>query len=201
MDWFAWLSKTGLHPSIVYKYGLALAHNELEQDDVSYFNHEFLQSMGISIAKHRLEILKLARKETSRTVFARPLSRILTAVRRTKRRISKYLRAWTRRDDSPASALALVPRRSYSGRWKESMSKRNKRLAVSKPGGTPLLLTNGSPMLFDSPRINSFASPNLEYEVDGNDDRKMMDGDYDEYWSSPVKEIRWDTMFQNLKPT
>ncbi|KAL6497093.1 hypothetical protein OROGR_029022 [Orobanche gracilis] len=202
MDWFAWLSKTGLDPSLVYKYGSVFAYNQLEQDDVSYFNHEFLQSMGISIAKHRLEILKLSRRETTRTgVLPRPLSRILNAARRTKRRISKYLRAWTRRGDSAASALAIVPRWSYSGRRKESMSKRNKRLEVSKTSGKPLLLTNGSPMLFGSPRINSSASPDSEYEIDGNDDRRMMDGDYDEYWSSPVKEIRWDTMFQNLKPT
>lgn len=32
-------------------------------EDATYFNHELLQSMGISIAKHRLEILKLVKKE------------------------------------------------------------------------------------------------------------------------------------------
>ncbi|GMP34592.1 hypothetical protein CsSME_00007398 [Camellia sinensis var. sinensis] len=48
MDWFSWLSKTGLEPSLVYEYGLSFSHNELEEDDIAYFNHEFLQSMGIS---------------------------------------------------------------------------------------------------------------------------------------------------------
>ncbi|KAK9947457.1 hypothetical protein M0R45_003081 [Rubus argutus] len=56
MDWFAWLSKTGLEPSLVYDYGTIFARNELQMEDVAFFNHEFLLSMGISVAKHRLEI-------------------------------------------------------------------------------------------------------------------------------------------------
>ncbi|KAG4949735.1 hypothetical protein AAZX31_15G188200 [Glycine max] len=63
MDWFSWLSRTSLEPSLIYEYGLAFARNELQLEDAIYFNHEFLQSMGVSIAKHRLEILKLAKKE------------------------------------------------------------------------------------------------------------------------------------------
>ncbi|KAE8008800.1 hypothetical protein FH972_005275 [Carpinus fangiana] len=95
MDWFSWLSKTSLEPSLVYKYGLAFAHNELEEEDIVYFNHEFLQSMGISIAKHRLEILKLARKEKGAS--PRPMSRLLVAIRRTKRCLGKYIRTWIRK--------------------------------------------------------------------------------------------------------
>ncbi|KAJ6331940.1 hypothetical protein OIU76_010340 [Salix suchowensis] len=63
MDWFSWLSRSGLDPSLIYEYGLAFARNELQAEDLAYFDHEFLLSMGISIAKHRLEILKLARKD------------------------------------------------------------------------------------------------------------------------------------------
>ncbi|CAJ1944704.1 unnamed protein product [Sphenostylis stenocarpa] len=63
MDWFSWLSRTTLEPSLIYDYGLTFARNELQLEDACYFNHEFLQSMGISIAKHRLEILKLVKKE------------------------------------------------------------------------------------------------------------------------------------------
>ncbi|GMP36752.1 hypothetical protein CsSME_00008770 [Camellia sinensis var. sinensis] len=63
MDWFSWLSKSGLNRSLTYEYGLIFTRNELEEEDLKSFNHEFLQSMGISVAKHRLEILKLARKE------------------------------------------------------------------------------------------------------------------------------------------
>ncbi|KAL0441666.1 UNVERIFIED_CONTAM: hypothetical protein Sradi_0105500 [Sesamum radiatum] len=206
MDWFTWLSKTALDPSLVYEYGLAFAQNELEEDDIPYFNHEFLQSMGISVAKHRLEILKLAGKDKRRP-FPRPVSRILFAVNRAKRCFSKYLRQWVRREES---ALALVPRRSYSARWRNSMVKRNKKVvAVNRQmSRAPLLLTNGDHrVIFRSSRINSFSSPFVgEFERDVVDQSKGDgdgdgDGDYDEYWSSAVEEIRWDTMFQNLKPT
>ncbi|KAK7330015.1 hypothetical protein VNO77_24200 [Canavalia gladiata] len=67
MDWFSWLSRTSLEPSLIYDYGLTFARNELQLEDASYFNHEFLQSMGISVAKHRLEILKLVKKEEGTT--------------------------------------------------------------------------------------------------------------------------------------
>lgn len=191
MDWFSWLSKTGMEPSLVYEYGLSLAQNELEEADITYFNHEFLQSMGISIAKHRLEILKLARKEKGS--YPQPLSRIMIAIKRTRRCFSKYLRPWARREDSSA-ALALVPMRSYSTRWKSAMLRRNKRVSRA-----PLLLTSGSPMFFHSSRINSFSSP---FVHDDDVDRKLEGENCDdEYWSSAVEDIRWDTMFQNLKPT
>ncbi|MCD7449981.1 hypothetical protein HAX54_002698 [Datura stramonium] len=177
MDWFSWLSKTELEPSLVYEYGLAFAHNELEQDDIPYFNHEFLQSMGISIAKHRLEILKLAKKE--RGNVPNSMSKFLLAMKRTKKRFSKYFRTWVRREES---ALALVSRRSYSSRiWKRTkLLKRNKSVVAPAKQGT-LLLTNGSP-IFSSSRINSFSSPMVH---------EKMEIDYGDYWgSSAVEEIR-----------
>ncbi|CAI9753615.1 unnamed protein product [Fraxinus pennsylvanica] len=197
MDWFSWLSKTGLEPSLVYEYGLVFSHNELEEDDIGYFNHEFLHSMGISIAKHRLEILKLARK--GRGSIRHPMSRLFIAVKRTKRCFSKYFRAWILREDS---SLALVPRRSYSTRRKNAMVKRNNRLMVAKQSrGTPLLLTNGSPMLMPSSRIDSFSSPMNMMVHDLRKDNQKHHQDYEEYWSSAVEEMRWDTLFHNLKPT
>ncbi|XP_075515582.1 uncharacterized protein LOC142550229 [Primulina tabacum] len=197
MDWFSWLSKTSLDPSLAYEYGLAFARNELEQEDIPYFNHEFLQSMGISIAKHRLEILKIASKENSN--FPRPMSRILIAIKRTKTSFSKYLRTWMHHHKEPA--LALVPRRSDSARWKDCKLKRNKRLVAtsSTTGRAPLFLTNGSPLLLATPRISSFSSP-MPYDFQKDDD-KLVDGDYEEYWSPAVEEIKWKTMFHNLKPT
>ncbi|KAI4335632.1 hypothetical protein L6164_014264 [Bauhinia variegata] len=63
MDWFTWLSKTKLDPSLIYDYGVIFSRNQLQLEDATYFDHEFLQSMGVSIAKHRLEILKLVKKE------------------------------------------------------------------------------------------------------------------------------------------
>ncbi|KAK2982828.1 hypothetical protein RJ640_021318 [Escallonia rubra] len=183
MDWFSWLSKTGLEPSLVYEYGVAFSHNELEESDIEYFNHEFLQSMGISIAKHRLEILKLARKE-KRSSGPHPMSRLFVAIKRTKRCLAKYIQTWVRREES---ALVLVPRRSYSSRWKSSMAKRNKRLMMSKEGR--LLLTNGgSPLVMSTgPRVNSFSSPMVH---DFRSDEKMDGGDDGYYWSTGVEEIR-----------
>ncbi|CAM9000945.1 unnamed protein product [Rhodiola kirilowii] len=64
MDWFAWLAETPLDPTLVYNYGVLFACNELTLDDVAYFDHDFLLSMGVAIAKHRLEILKLARAKS-----------------------------------------------------------------------------------------------------------------------------------------
>ncbi|KDP37030.1 hypothetical protein JCGZ_11881 [Jatropha curcas] len=192
MDWFSWLSKTGLEPSLVYEYGLAFSHNELEEEDIAYFNHEFLQSMGISIAKHRLEILKLARKEKGATPH--PMARVLVAIKRTKMRLAKYIRALAHRDES---ALVVVPRPAgYATRWRGAMLKRNKKLMMGKQGR--LLLTNGSPMVVSGPRLDSFSSP-VVYDL--HKEEKIDEGDDDGYWSTGVEEIRWDTMFQNLKPT
>jgi len=190
MDWFSWLSKTSLEPSLVYEYGLAFSHNELEEDDIVYFNHEFLQSMGISIAKHRLEILKLGRKEKGGSSHS--ISRLIVAIKRTKRCLARCIRTWGRCEDK---ALVVVPRRSYSSRWKGAMMKRNKRLLVAKEG--TLLLTNGSPMDISGPRVYSFSSPLVH---DYREDEKG-DGDGDGYWSTGVEETRWDSMFQDLKPT
>ncbi|KAI5660451.1 hypothetical protein M9H77_29244 [Catharanthus roseus] len=203
MDWFSWLSKTGLDPSLVYEYGLAFAQNELEEEDIAYFNHEFLQSMGISIAKHRLEILKLAKKEKGGAIITHPISRLIIAIKKTKKNLSKYVRIWVlrRREES---ALALVPSHSYnsSSRWKNAMIKRNKKLMISKQNSysNRLLLTNGSPMVIPSARIESFSSPIMVYDDLKTSDQKLED-DYDEYWSTAFEEIRWDSMFQNLKPT
>ncbi|XP_015870764.3 uncharacterized protein LOC107407934 [Ziziphus jujuba] len=192
MDWFSWLSKTGLEPSLVYEYGLAFAHNELEEEDIIYFNHEFLQSMGISIAKHRLEILKLARKEKG--TGPRPITRLLVALKKTKRSLAKYVHTLIHREES---ALVVVPRPSYGTRFRGAMLKRNKKLMMANQGNR-LLLTNGSPVVVSGPRLESFSSP-LVYDLPK--EEKVEEGDDDGYWSTGVEEIRWDTMFQDLKPT
>lgn len=67
MDWYSWLSRTNLEPALTYEYGLSFTRNELQKEDLGYFNHEFLLSLGINVARHRLEILKLARKELGGT--------------------------------------------------------------------------------------------------------------------------------------
>ncbi|KAM7268596.1 hypothetical protein ACFE04_010762 [Oxalis oulophora] len=89
MDWFSWLSKASLDSSLTYEYALLFSRNELQEDDISYFNHEFLQSMGISVAKHRLEILKLARKEVCAN--SNGLAKLVSALNKTKKVFTKYL--------------------------------------------------------------------------------------------------------------
>ncbi|KAK7349123.1 hypothetical protein VNO77_06229 [Canavalia gladiata] len=196
MDWFSWLSKTGLEPSLVYEYGLTFAHNELEEEDIIYFNHEFLQSMGISIAKHRLEILKHARKVKGKRP-PRPVARLMVAIKRTKRCLTNYIRTFIGCEEE-SSALVVVPSSrtrpgGYGTRWKSSVMKRNKKLRVAKQ--ERLLLTNGSPTVV--PALDGFISP-MVYPFQK--DEKMEGDDDDGYWSAAVEDIRWDTMFQDLKP-
>lgn len=202
IDWFSWLSKTGLEPSLIYEYGMSFSRNELEEEDIAYFNHEFLQSMGISIAKHRLEILKLARKQNGSN-GPHPMSKLIFAIKKTKRTLARYIQTWVHRDES---ALVLV-RKSYGSRWKGTMLRRNKRVVTFKQATPTLLLTNGDHKS-NSIRINSFSSP-LVYNIRYDQERKVGgDGDdHDEehggdYWTGGgAQEIKWDTMFQNLKPT
>ncbi|XP_065867171.1 uncharacterized protein [Euphorbia lathyris] len=196
MDWFSWLSKTGLEPSLVYEYGVAFSQNELEHEDLAYFNHEFLQSMGISIAKHRLEILKVARKERGGSGGRHGMARVIVAIKRTKRCVSKYIRTWVGRDDdeSASSGLVVVPRPAGYGKWRVSMLKRNNKLLIGQQNR--LLLTNGTNLMVSAPRLDSFSSPMVYHKEE---DHKVEEDDG--YWATGVEEIRWDAMFQNLKPT
>lgn len=198
MDWFSWLSKTGLEPSLVYEYGLALAHNELEEEDITYFNHEFLQSMGISIAKHRLEILKLAEKEMGPR--PRPMSRLLALLKKTRRSFAQRIHAWIHRNDS---ALIVVPTRAYSKRWRGALLKRNKKLMLLKQQGR-LMLTDGSVMVAGPPPPPPLAATGdspMGYDVNRENDTGNEKGEEDECWLTGVEEIRWASMFQDLKPT
>ncbi|KAE9600537.1 hypothetical protein Lal_00045812 [Lupinus albus] len=194
MDWFSWLSKSGLEPSLVYDYGLVLAHNELEEEDIIYFNHEFLQSMGISIAKHRLEILKFARKHKGKCPHI--VARLMVAIKRTRKRFADYFRTMTRREESEALVMVPpTPRPSGFGtRWKSAVMKRNKKLMVAKQ--ERLFLTNATSPNTVVSALDDCSSLVMyhfqkEEKIDENDEG---------YWSAAVEEIKWDTMFQDLKP-
>lgn len=220
MDWFSWLSKTHLEHSSIHEYAEAFSLNQLEKDDISYFNHEFLQSMGISIAKHRLEILKLAKTSSG----FHPMAELIKVVKKTKQTLVRYVQTWVHRNDS---AMVSVKRRSYSSRWKGAMVKRSNRLVMNKQGSGTLLISNGyRPVVRASggAKVNSFSSPVVydfrhdESKEKGSEYRDLY-SDYDddggdgggygasrgggvEYWSDRgVEEIKWDAMFQNLKPT
>lgn len=212
MDWFTWLSRTNLDPSLVYEYSLTFTHNELGEDDIAYFSHEFLQSMGVSIAKHRLEILKLARSTKGKRRI-RPVLWFKFAVKQTKDYLSKHIQALVHRDNS---ALVLAPpKRSHSLRWKVAMLQRSKRLKANAAkterfafrndgpkfvsGNRILMLTNRS---FDQSFGSSSSSRWDESEANGEsgciNTAQSQDG---EYSSGSIEEIKWDSMFKNLKPT
>ncbi|KAK1358183.1 SAM domain-containing protein [Heracleum sosnowskyi] len=178
MDWYSWLSKTGMEPTLVYEYSLILSRNELEESDIAHFNHEFLQSMGISIAKHRLEILKHARKVTTPS-RARPISKLLVAIKQTKRCLAKYIHNFSQREDS---ALVLVPR---DLKCKGSMAKRSKSLVMSRQGRS--LLKKGKVTSFSGPIVHD----HYKHYADHDDGSCSLSG---------VEETGWDTMFRNLKP-
>ncbi|TKY54770.1 hypothetical protein E2542_SST19182 [Spatholobus suberectus] len=121
MDWFSWLSRTTLEPSLIYDYGLTFARNELQLEDACYFNHEFLQSMGVSIAKHRLEILKLVKKEEG---AARP-KKLSGVIKKCLRKCMNKLvfREDDRMKDIPSMPVSVPPPETnwYQAKWKGSL--------------------------------------------------------------------------------
>ncbi|GAV82072.1 SAM_2 domain-containing protein [Cephalotus follicularis] len=124
MDWFSWLSKSGLDSSLIYEYGLAFSRNELQAEDLAYFNHEFLQSMGISVAKHRLEILKLAKKE----IKAGPnsLSKLVLAINKTKKCVTKYFTKWGSHEEAVIAAVPVTEPARYRDQWRGALTRKYK---------------------------------------------------------------------------
>lgn len=189
---------------MVYEYSLCFSDNELEEDDVAHFNHEFLQSMGISIAKHRLEIIKLSKKQTHRHSHLRPVKKLLVAIKRTKRCLQKCLRALVGSSEpsdwETGSALVVVQRQRL-------IPRRDRDTSLAKQGRL-MMLTNG--VSSGRSRVNSFSSPlvynhkTVQDHHHHQDDDQHHDEDHqdrDGYWSNEVQDIRWDTLFQDLKPT
>ncbi|KAE8687116.1 Major facilitator superfamily protein isoform 1 [Hibiscus syriacus] len=123
MDWYSWLSKTALDPSLIYEYGLSFSRNELQREDLAYFNHEFLQSMGLSVAKHRLEILKLARKEVGETPNS--LSKLVLAITKTRECFNKYVNKLVHHEHSAIKPLPSEPVRCRD-QWRGGLTKKCK---------------------------------------------------------------------------
>ncbi|KAL6334712.1 hypothetical protein AAG906_021371 [Vitis piasezkii] len=128
----------------------------------------------------------------------RAMSRLIIAIKRTKGVLPSILgRGFI------ASRLLSLCQGLVMVQDGGAMLKRNKRMVMATQGR--LMLTNGSPKVVSKRRIDSFSSPavyNLpsEEKIDGNGDGDG-DGVDDGYWSTVVEEIRWDTMFQDMKPT
>ncbi|XP_071703885.1 uncharacterized protein [Rutidosis leptorrhynchoides] len=139
------------------------------------------------------------------------MAKLVTVIKKTKNVVARYVKTWVHRNDS---SMIMVTRKSYSARWKGAMVKRSNRLVMNNKqrmmtkGYRPLVRSNGT-------KVNSFSSP-LIYDhhfVDKKKDNGEFcedlysnnDEDYgDGYWSNStngVEDIKWDAMFQDLKPT
>ncbi|KAJ3677260.1 hypothetical protein LUZ60_002984 [Juncus effusus] len=177
MDWYTWLSKTNLDSSLIYEYSRTFSRNELEQEDISHFNHEFLQSMGVSIAKHRLEILKVSKKEKPKTLN-KPSNRLLNAYYKTRDCIVRCKNLLVHREY--ASAIVVVPRPPVK---KVERLKRSKKTAVTR-------------------KVTQEKSPQM-IKAGGFSPRGMIPLVFEDGFGSGsrTESIRWDSMFQGLKPT
>lgn len=115
MDWYSWLSKTSLDPTLVHDYAPAFVRNQLQEEDLTFFNHEFLQSIGISIAKHRLEILKLARKEERRRSMKGFSTRLVLAMNKTRKLFTISIGKWGHSHQKSSRRLSSPYRNQWSG--------------------------------------------------------------------------------------
>ncbi|EEC80125.1 hypothetical protein OsI_21893 [Oryza sativa Indica Group] len=153
MDWYAWLCRAGLHPDVAFEYARLFARNELAADDLRHLDHGLLATMGVPIAKHRLEILKLARRESP------PSS-------------------------SSSSSLAAV------------------RLPGGGGGGKRTRTTNGAATTYKAaaPAAASAAAAAITGCFAANPDAySYSDDEFDLY--DDGEDMRWESMFQDLKPT
>ncbi|KAL6844052.1 hypothetical protein ACP4OV_025725 [Aristida adscensionis] len=189
MDWHSWLSAARLEPALVYEYALVFERNELEAGDVAYFDHEFLHSMGVSVAKHRLEILKLAWRDRgggrgrAGAGAAALYSRLLD-------RVARYVRALVRRDEG-STALVLVPSQQLHD---HHQALDGGHPAVRRGGGKALRRAKSEP----KGSTPSRATPTRQ-AIGGRGAaavhavRDAEGGDGDDM-------VRWDRLFQDLKP-
>lgn len=235
-SWYAWLSRTGLAPSLAHEYGRLFSRNELEPGDAAHFDHDLLKSMGIAVAKHRLEILKLARKETSShgraaaiTVLPWRATRLLAAaVHRSASSALGRLRASVSRgrDRDRAAAVLTTPRlpllRHRGGRVAHSWSKIASPVAIrgGKPRALPMLTRISKPVVLtnscadkwrgDGAALKTLPAPAGSIAAclkstdvcscDEYEDGEVSDDEVVKH-SGDGEEMRWESMFQDLKPT
>jgi hypothetical protein len=229
MDWYAWLSKAGLTPAATYEYGLLFSENELEPADAPDFDHDLLKSMGVAIAKHRLEILKLARKDAAAAATsANSLSSSVTA--RLARKAGRCIARCARRlAGGGRASTSVVPRICSSGRASTTVVPRicsgsddvvvragalrqRKRgvkkmvLMITDSGVATGVGVGGVRFSSGSSQKASLMFHDCAYEEDeeeedasGGEEEQSSDGGAAA--ATGRGEIKWDCMFQDLKPT
>ncbi|XP_021276830.1 uncharacterized protein LOC110411125 [Herrania umbratica] len=172
MDWYSWLSKSALEPSLIYEYGLAFSRNELQKEDLAYFNHEFLQSMGISVAKHRLEILKLARKEVGEAPNS--LSKLILAINKTRKCFNKYVNKLVHHENSAIKPLPEPVR--YRDQWRGALTRKcksEKELRIEQPVLRTRKVAKSGPL--DYRVQDKLLVPPRSLKLSGPLDRKMQE--------------------------
>ncbi|GJN01559.1 hypothetical protein PR202_ga18834 [Eleusine coracana subsp. coracana] len=196
MDWHAWLSAARLDPALVYEYAQVFARNELEADDVAYLDHDLLHSMGVSVAKHRLEILKLAWRHRLRRPSLSLISSSSSSSfpnknnkpRRLLGRVARYVRALVRRDDdsssSSSTALVLVP--SHLHHQQQQLHDEDSVSNTKRRRGKALRRARSEPKGSTTP-ARAAAVHAVSRDLDNGAGEEMM--------------LRWDSLFhQDLKP-
>ncbi|KAI9191695.1 hypothetical protein LWI28_012063 [Acer negundo] len=178
MDWFSWLSRSNLEPSLVYEYGLAFARNELQKEDLTYFDHEFLQSMGIAVAKHRLEILKVAWKDVRGS--PKKLSRLVVAINKTKKSISKCINKWVFQqqvdDDEPIKTSSS--QQQEQEQWRGALTRKyksDKELVTNAAVMKPRRIAKSGPLDGRLAQENKLMITNKTLKLSGPLDRNMQE--------------------------
>uniref|UniRef100_A0ACD5ZGY3 Uncharacterized protein n=1 Tax=Avena sativa TaxID=4498 RepID=A0ACD5ZGY3_AVESA len=222
MDWYAWLSKAGLAPAATYEYALLFGENELEPADAPDFDHDLLKSMGVAVAKHRLQILKLAKKDgaaaaSSPSSSTSVAARLARTAGRCIARCARRLASGGHGRCPSSSSVTVVPRICSSGHGDvvvRAGAVRRRRTGVKKMVlmitdggvvGAGAFNTRGAGVRFSSGPLQkaSLMFHDCAYE-DDDDDNGAGAGSEEEQSSDDAAgggEIKWDSMFQDLKPT
>ncbi|KAG8075146.1 hypothetical protein GUJ93_ZPchr0006g43554 [Zizania palustris] len=218
MDWYSWLAKTGLAPAVTYEYGLLFNQNELERGDAAHFDHDLLKSMGIAVAKHRLEILKLARKDAgSAGAGGDESSSYARLVRKAGRCIARCARRLARGGSGGGgggrgASVTVVPRICSSGDDAVRVGAvQRRRRSVKK---MVLMITDGAAVAGarGCGRFSGSQKASLMFHDCYEDENEEQCGsgaageEEEERCSDGGAggcddEIKWDSMFQDLKPT
>jgi hypothetical protein len=209
-SWYAWLSRTGLAPSLAHEYGRLFSRNELEPRDAPHFDHDLLKSMGIAVAKHRLEILKLARKQdagASSSAASRLGRRATRCLSRCARRLAGG-GAWR----AASSSVTVVPRICGGEDAVRVGAVQRKGTGSGTTKKMVLMITDGGVAGGGygyglrgrgGARLSSASSQkaSLMFHDGYQDEEEEMGDDEDEDGGAGDGDIKWDSMFQDLKPT
>ncbi|XBI35974.1 uncharacterized protein LOC125520889 [Triticum urartu] len=230
MDWYEWLRRAGLGEDLAAEYALLFARNELGAADVRHLDHAFLATMGVAVAKHRLEILKLARRESSAsaaiTVLPWRATRLLAAAaQRSARSLAGCLRSAARRGRSKAAVAPRPLALCHQGvagpaRWKgaptaadgRGVTKRKLAALLARVGKPMHTLTNSAgrkgtrnsaaPTTYMATAIAAgcFTSTETCGSDYDADDDEDEDAETDD-GGGEDPETPWESMFEDLKPT